>query len=190
MEDKKVISIHGYTSSPRKKKYQLIAKELEKLGIEYSVPALPGNEHPRSQQWLEIIDAEVTSSSKPVVLVGHSLGTRAVLLYLDKYEKEVSTVILIAAFDNDIEKNGGRRGGKYTDFWEYPVDVEKIQKLAEKFIVVHSRDDDSIDYQQGVAISKELGAQLITYEDMGHFSGEENAERNAEIFLKVVKSVL
>lgn len=187
---KKVIFIHGYTSSPKKKKYQLIAKELEKADIPYSIPALPGGENPHSKVWLEIIDKEVKGSRNPVVLVGHSLGTRAALLYLDKFERKVDTVILIAAFDNRYLENRNRRDECYSDFFDYPINIEKVKKLTDKFIVVHSRDDDSIDYSQGKKISKELGAKLVTYEHMGHFSGEEKVEENAKVFLNTVKSVL
>ena len=187
---KKVIFIHGYRSSPKKKKYQIIAKELDKLGIDYSIPAMPGGEYPHSKEWLEIIDKEVKSSNEPVVLVGHSLGTRAVLLYLDKYNQKVDTVILFAAFNNDFEINRQRRNGNYADFWEYGLDINKIKKLANKFVVVHSKDDDSIDYQQGAEIARELGSELITYKNMKHFSGEEKSEENAKEFLKIVKQYL
>ena len=187
---KKVILIHGYTSSPKRKKYQIIAEELEKLGVEYSIPELPGGENPHSKDWLEIIDKEVKNSKKPVVLVGHSLGTRAVLLYLDKYNQKVDIVILIASFDNNFEKNRKRRNENYSDFFDYAIDIGKIKKLANKFVVAHSKDDDSIDYSQGVEISRELGAELITYENMGHFSGSENSERNAKAFVEIIKSVL
>ena len=187
---KKVIFIHGYTSSPKKKKYQIISQELDKLGVEYSIPALPGGEHPHSKEWLEIIDKEVKNTTKPVVLIGHSLGTRTALLYLDKFEQKVDTVILIAAFNNDVKKNRERKDEHYSDFFEYALDIDKIKKLANRFIVVHYKDDDSIDYQQGVEISNELGAELITYENMGHFCGKERAEENAECFLKIIKSAL
>lgn len=187
---KKVILIHGYTSSPKREKYQIISKELNKLGIEHSIPAFPGGKHPHSKKWLEIIDKEVKNTTKSVVLVGHSLGTRAALLYLDKSEQKVDSVILIAAFNNDFEENRKKRDGSYADFFDYALDIEKIKRLANKFIVVHSKDDNSLDYKQGTEIANELDAELITYEDMSHFSGEENTERNARLFLKFIKSVL
>jgi len=188
--DKKVILIHGYTSSPQKRKYQIIARKLSELKIDYSIPTLPGGINPHSQEWLEIIDKEVKNSKKPVVLIGHSLGTRAVLLYLDKFNRKVDTVILISPLDNNFKENRERRDGNYADFFDYALDMEKIKNLADKFTVMHSKDVDSIDYNQGVEISKQLGAKLITYENMGHFSGEENAERNANCFVEIIESVL
>lgn len=74
---KKIIFVHGYTSSPKKTKYQIISRELSKLGIEYSMPSLPGGENPHRKEWLEIINKEVKKSKIPVVLIGHSLGSRA-----------------------------------------------------------------------------------------------------------------
>ncbi len=187
---KKVILIHGYTSSPKRKKYQIISKELTNFGIEYSIPAFPGGKHPHSKEWIEIINKEVNNATEPVVFVGHSLGTRAALLYLDKFEKKVDSVILVAPFNNDFKQNRKRRNRAYADFFDYALDIEKIKKLANKFIVVHSKDDNHIDYAQGVEIANELDAELITYENLGHFCGKENAERNAKYFLKFIKIAL
>ena len=183
---KKVIFIHGYTASSKKDWYPNISIELDAFNVDYSIPDLPGGENSHSQEWLRIIDKEVQSASKPIILVGHSLGSRAALLYLDKFEKKLDTVILIAAFNNDVEKNRNRKDGSLADFFEYPLDLEKIKKLANKFIVMHSKDDDSIDYQQGVEISRELDAELITYKDRSHFSEPENAK----YVLKIIQSVL
>lgn len=187
---KKVVIIHGYISSPEEEKYQIISRKLDALGIDYSIPAMPGKQHPRSKNWLEIIDQEVNNTDKPVILVGHSLGTRAVLLYLDKYQQKVDTVILIATFNNDFKKNRKRKEQHYQDFFEYALDMDQIKELSNRFIVVHSKDDKSIDYKQGVEIGKELKAELVIYKDAGHFSGSEGAEKNAEYFLKFIKLAL
>ena len=61
-----------------------------------------------------------------------------------------------------------------------------MKNFANKFIVMHSKDDSVVNYQQGVDISKELGAKLVTYEDRDHFSEPENYT----YILKVIKSVL
>lgn len=187
---KKVIIIHGYTSSPEKEKYQIISKELDRLGIDHSIPIMPGKEYPRSKNWLKVIDQEVNNTDKPVVLVGNSLGTRAILLYLDKYQQKVDTVILIATFNNDFKKNRKREEQYYQDFFEYALNIDQIKELSNRFIVVHSKDDKSIDYKQGVEMGKELKAELIIYKDAGHFSGLEGAEKNAEYFLKFIKLAL
>ena len=151
---------------------------------------MPGTIYPRSKNWLEVIDQEVNSTDKPVILVGHGLGTRAVLLYLDKYQQKVDAVILVATFNNDFKKNRKRKEQHCQDFFEYALNIDQIKELSNRFIVVHSKDDKLIDYKQGVEMGKELKAELIIYKDAGHFNGSEGAEKNAEYFLKFIKSVL
>lgn len=174
--NKIIIFIHGYTASSQADWYPNIKPELDRLGVDYSIPDLPGGKFPKSQDWVEIIKQQVEATSEPVVLVGHSLGTRAILLYLDKYKRKVDTVFLIAPISNDVI-NAQRRGGEtYPDFFEKKLDLTKIRQLANKFILIHSKDDSSLDYEKNaVSLSKELGADLITYEDRDHFSDPENA---------------
>lgn len=190
MTMKKVVVIHGYTSSPDRPKYLIIARELKRLGVAYAIPALPGGVHPHSREWLAVIDREVVSSEWPVTLVGHSLGTRAALLYLDQFDRHVAAVVLISPFDNDFVRNRGREEGNFADFFEYALDLEKVRGQADQFLVIHSTDDEAIDYQQGVEISQALGAELVTYNDMGHFSGEERVKENAAAFMKAIRAVL
>ena len=173
--DKKVIFVHGYTASSQADWNPNISKALRKLGVDHFIPDLPGREYPHSKDWLEIIDREVKATEKPIVLVGYSLGTRTALLYLDIYEpNNIDTVILVAAFNNDWEHNRERKDEHYADFFEYAVDIEKLKKLAKQFIVIHSKDDSSIDYQQGAEIANELGAKLITHDGLDHMSAPEN----------------
>ncbi len=183
MKNKKVIFIHGYAASPKVNFYPAISKELNRLGIEYSMPVLPGHKFPHSQDWLDIIDSEVKKSIKPVILVGHSLGTRAILLYLDKYGQKINGVLLVAAFNNDLS-NGKRRDENYADFFEYALDIKKIKKLANKFVVIHSKDDSAIDYNQGNEIAQELGAGLVTYIGRDHFCTPEDADAILNELLK------
>lgn len=174
MKDYKVIFVHGYTASSRKDWYPQISQLLDKEEIDYSIPDLPGDEYPKSKEWLEIIKTEVNKARKPIILVGHSLGTRAILLFLDQNDIKVKGVLLIAALNNSLE-NADRKGGKYANFWEYKVDVEKIKKQAEKFMVMHSKDDYSIDFNQGKEMAKKLDAKLKVFTNRSHFSESSNA---------------
>ena len=184
--NKKIIFIHGYEASSKVNFYPEISKMLEAEGIEYSVPDLPGGKNPKAEEWLAIIDQEVKRSDKPVVLVGHSLGTRAIQLFLDKHEpKNVDTVLMIAAFNNDCEKNRLVKDEHFENFWQYPVDIEKVKRSASHFIVMHSKDDHSIPYAQGVEISEALNAKLLTYQDRGHFNHPSNAEEIYKVIVTI-----
>lgn len=175
MKDFKIVFIHGYTASHLADWYPNISQELDKLGIDYLVPDLPGGEHPHAIEWLETLHKEISTITKPIVLVGHSLGTRTALLYLDKYKPKIEKVFLIAAFANRLT-NAQRKGGNaYPDFFEHVINLEKIKPLVKEFIVIHSKDDNSIPFEQGMEIARDLNAKLITVEGRQHMSDSTNA---------------
>lgn len=182
-KDLKIVFVHGYTSSSRDNWYPNMANELSALGVDFEVPDLPGGEFPHADAWLSALHKVISKETKPLVLVGHSLGTRAILLYLEKYSPKVEAVFLIAAFANRLENARKYDGDGYPDFFEHLVDIEKVKALAGKFVVMHSRDD-GLHYEQGAEIAKELGARLITYEDRGHFSDTENAKYVLDVLRK------
>ena len=186
--DYKIIFVHGYTASPQTDWYPKISKELKKRKIDFAVPFLPGGLHPKSEVWIEKIYQEVLKTKKPIILVGHSLGSRAVLLYLNKHPRKVMRVLLISAFSNDTRNAQRHDGTAYPDFFEYKIDLEKIKPLVGKFIVMHSKDDSDIDYKQGAEIAENLGAELITYEGRGHFSEPGNYKYVLEVLLKELKN--
>lgn len=187
MSDFKIIFIHGYTASSEADWYPTISPALKELNVDFAIPDLPGDREPHSGEWLEIIHQEFVKSDKPVVLVGHSLGTRAALLFLEKYREYVKAVFLFGAFANRTE-NAYREDAdgeeKYPDFFEDKIDLDKIKDLSEKFVVVHSEDDFSIEYEQAVEIAKDLSAKLITFQDKGHFTLPEHAQTVLEVLQK------
>jgi predicted alpha/beta hydrolase family esterase len=172
--DFKIFFIHGYTASSKTDWYPQISEELKKLNIDFEVPDLPGGEHPHAEEWLSKLHEAVSKTEKPIVLVGHSLGTRTALLFLEKYGLTAKAVFLIAAFSNSLENATAFPDEDYPDFFKHLIDINKVKTLSEKFIVLHSKDD-PLPFEQGVEISNDLGAKLIAYENKGHFSGPENA---------------
>lgn len=116
MTDFKIVFIHGYTASHIADWYPTISKELDKLEVDYIIPDLPGGIHPRVKEWLEVLHGVISQNDKHLVLIGHSLGTRTALLYLEKYHPKIESVFLIAAFANRIENADRNDGEAYPDF--------------------------------------------------------------------------
>lgn len=179
----RIIFVHGYTASSRDNWYPEIASQLKNLGIDHTILDLPGGTSPHASAWMREIHKAVSLTSKPVVLVGHSLGTRAIPLYLEKYKPKVKAVFLIAAFANRLENAYKYDVDAYPDFFEHLIDIDSIKPLVGKFVVMHSKDD-PLDYEQGVEIAHQLNAKLITFEDRGHFSDAENAPIVLEVLRK------
>jgi predicted alpha/beta hydrolase family esterase len=181
----KIIFAHGYTASHLENWYPKISLLLKSAGVDFSIPDLPGHKFPHSKKWLEIIHQECQKTNKPIVLVGHSLGTRAILLYLEQFQKQVEHVFLIAPLSNDLA-NAKRRGGEaYPDFFTHQIDLNKVKTLSKNWTILHSADDPSLDYQShGATLSKEIGVELLSYQDKKHFCEAENAELIFEVIKK------
>lgn len=175
MNDFKIVFVHGYTSSSKADWYPAIRKLLDSHYIDYIIPDLPGGTYPHANEWLEKLHNIIIKIDKPLVLVGHSLGTRTVLLYLEKYQPKVKRVFLIAAFNNNPSNAIRNDGETYPDFFDRKINLEKIKPLVGNFIIMHSKDDSSIPYEQGVEIANDLSAKLITFENRDHFCEPENA---------------
>ncbi|HET7099282.1 MAG TPA: alpha/beta fold hydrolase [Patescibacteria group bacterium] len=184
-KDFKIVFVHGYTASSKVNWYPNISTELTKLGIDFEVPDMPGGEHPHASEWLDTMHSVISKIDKPLVLVGHSLGTRAILLYLEKYQPQVKAVFLVATFSNRLENGTKYDGSAYSDFFTHLVDIEKIKSLVGKFVVVHSKDDE-LPFDGAVEISNQLGAKLIPFEDRDHMSDPSNAP----IILKILREEL
>lgn len=173
MKDFTLVFIHGWTASHLADWYPNISKELDKLGIDYVIPDLPGGEHPHAEEWLDALHKEIMKTKKPLVFVGQSLGTRATLLYLEKYQPGVEKVFLIAALANRVE-NAERKNRAYPDFFDHKINLENVKPLVGKFIIMHSKDDPSIPYEQAIELANDLQGELIIYEDKKHINMPED----------------
>lgn len=161
-----IVFVHGYTASHTADWFPAIAKKLQKEQIDFSIPDLAGGEYPKATEWLDVLDKTIELVTKPLVLVGHSLGTRAILLYLEKYKPQVREVILVAAFKNDlIEVVRPIRKTEYGNFFLHKVELGKIKPLVGHWTILHSKDDPDIGYDQAVALSADLDAELLSYEN-------------------------
>lgn len=165
-----LIVVHGYRVDPHSNWFPALADLLDAAEVSYSIPALPGDKQPQAEEWVEAIATEVAAATKPVVLIGHSLGTRAILLYLDKYRPQLEAVVLVGPLSNSLANAQRRGGAAYPDFFNRELDLQQLKPLARKWLILHSVDDPALEYHQhGVALSQELGVPLLTFQDQGHF---------------------
>jgi len=175
MSDFTILFIHGYTASSKADFYPSLTPLLDTGGVDYVIPDLPGGKYPQAKVWLENIHKVIKRNSKPLIIVGHSLGTRAALLYIEKYQPKVENLFLIAAFANNLE-NAKRKGGEvYPDFFMHKINAEIIKDLVTHSYVLHSKDDSSIPFEQGEDIAREINAELIISADRDHFCELSNA---------------
>jgi predicted alpha/beta hydrolase family esterase len=164
-----VIDIPGYNHNSNSIWHPEFRQLIEVSDNEVITLDLPGDKYPIFTEWYSIIEQAVRESQYPVTLVGHSLGTRAVLLLLEQAELSVENIVLIAPFDNSIS-NASFRDGNYANFFEHLIDIERVKKhIRDKIIVVGSEDDTNIPFIQAQNIARDLGGALIAIPNSRHF---------------------
>jgi predicted alpha/beta hydrolase family esterase len=164
-----IIDIPGYNHNSESMWHPDFRKYIIESGNEANTLNLPGGKYPVFIEWYPIIEQSVAQASTQVILVGHSLGTRAVLLFLEQTQHSVQDIVLIAPFDNSLS-NASFRNGNYSNFFEHLVDIDKVKSnIKGSMKVIGSEDDANIPYIQAKNIATDLSADLISIPDSAHF---------------------
>ena len=178
-----IIDIPGYNHNSDSMWHPDFRKYITESGNEVITLNLPGGKYPVFREWYPIIEQAVAEANNPVILVGHSLGTRAVLLFLEQTLYTVQNVVLIAPFDNSLS-NSSFRNGNYANFFEHLIDIEKVKfKVKGGIKVIGSQDDTNIPYIQAQNIAQDLSGELITIPNSGHFLDPKWANHLSKIII-------
>ncbi len=131
-------------------------------------PNLPNSEFPKKEEWLAEIRNRVKKFDESWVLVGHSLGCPTILRLLEVFDSKeiVKAVILVSGFARDVGYE------ELKNFVDKDFKWEKIRKTSEKFVVIHSEDDPLIPFKEGQYLAKQLQAEFIVEQGLGHIKGE------------------
>jgi predicted alpha/beta hydrolase family esterase len=176
-----VIDIPGYNHSSESTWHPEFRQLIGEAGNEVITLDLPGGKYPVFTEWYPIIEQAMREAQYPVTFVGHSLGTRAVLLFLEQTDLRVDNIVLIGPFDNNTD-NAKFRDGNYANFFEHLIDIEKVKSKVKGGIkVIGSEDDANIPYIQAQNIARDLEGELITIPDSGHFLDTKWAKTLSEI---------
>lgn len=165
----RVFIIHGMDSSPNKAWRPWLMGELAKQEIYACSLPMPHRENPVCEEWVSFIEQVVNSNEGDVYLVGHSLGVRAVLKYLEKIDgtpQDIKGVVLISG------RFGKPRSGILESFYEDSLDFNKIKSQCDKFLVIHGDDDPNVPYEDGKLLAEHLECEIVTIPGGGHLSGK------------------
>jgi predicted alpha/beta hydrolase family esterase len=167
---KKVFIVHGFEGMPNGGWRPWLMAELEKLGVYACALSMPTPEKPVEAEWVAEISRHIpTESPDEYYLVGHSLGTPAILRYLENANPKIrlkGAVLTASPLDNV-----GVEG--ISDFFKTSFDFETIKQRAACFAVIHGDNDDVVPLGHAKTLAGELDANLVIVPEGGHLTGSD-----------------
>lgn len=184
----RVFIIHGWDGSPEANWLPWMKAELEKRKYEVATPAMPDTEHPNKEAWVKHLAEVVGEPDGETYLVGHSIGCKAILRYLEGLpeDKKVAGVLLVAGWVSLTMWEGRteEETAIINSWMTPPFDFKKVKQQAKKFVAIFSDNDPFVPLEKNVDTYRdELGAKIIIERGAGHFTGEETGIMEFPIIL-------
>jgi len=187
--EKRIFLVHGWDGSPEGGWRAWLKSELEKKRFKVVALAMPHPAKPTRKSWVEHL-AEVVGIAKPEdYFVGHSLGCITILRFLESLsdDEKVGGVVLVAGFGHDLVYPGYK--GELASFFDTPINWDKIKKIGNKFIAIHSDDDPWVPIEHNSFFKDKLGAEGIIEQGKMHYGDNDEILESATI-LKAVTRVI
>ncbi|MFT5036897.1 MAG: putative alpha/beta hydrolase family esterase [Candidatus Azotimanducaceae bacterium] len=144
-------------------------------GYEVCFPEMPNKEYAKYKEWKIWLERHLEFLRDDVTLIGHSLGGYFLAKYLSENNMSVaigSLYLVAAVYESDNFE--GEDGG---DFNFDPKNLPQIAEKVENIHILHSKDDPVVPYEHALKFKEALPrAELMTFEDKGHFNMEEFPE--------------
>ncbi len=120
--------------------------------------------HPTLAEWTDRLVAAVDASTRPVVLVGHSLGVMTIAQVADRIAERVVGAFLVAP-------PSARALGEISEI-DPAFATPRETSLPFPAVLVASRDDPYSSYDESEALAKHWGASLVDAGASGHLNDE------------------
>jgi len=171
-----VLICHAYNTLPTENWYMWLAAALCRRGYDAKVLEFPNPRAPSEREWVECIKRAHTAN--PLMLIGHSLGCRAILAYLNQYGVAAKRVVLIACpvfWEGVIETRPPLKA--YVEGMR-SLNFERIKALVEHFDIFHDTIDDLLPMKNVEHLKEILGENAIVHisNNYGHFDVPEIPE--------------
>lgn len=180
-----MVIVHCWDGNPNYCWYPRTKKELESRGFKVDIPEMPETEMPKLSLWLPKLKETIGTPSENLYLVGHSAGCITIMRYLESLEEdeEIGGVVFVAGSTDDLGFE------ELSNFFQTPINFEKIKSKAKYFIVIASDDDPYVPLKYSDILKEKLGARVIVKHAMKHFSGPVDNEESCLSLPDVSESI-
>jgi hypothetical protein len=150
-------------------------RELEAQGVRVVCPQLPNADVPKIDEWVPALERLVTSKPEETLIVAHSLSVPAVLMYLERLQKEAqfAQIIFVGGVYRAIMGLVGEEEGVARPWLTHVYDAEQIREVAPRIEGFFSTDDPCIPVATAEDMQRDFGVVPSIEQGMGHYNGAE-----------------
>ncbi len=184
---KTVYLIHRWDGNLESDWYPWLKTELEKLGHLVYILEMPNPEKPNIKKWVQILKKEIKNPNEETCLIGHSIGCQAILRYLETLDEhtKVGKIILVAGWLTltGLETEEERTIAK--PWLEDKISLESAKEHTGQIIAIFSDNDPYVPLENAIIFEKELNAEIIIENNMGHFTEADGTKELPVILEKI-----
>jgi predicted alpha/beta hydrolase family esterase len=163
--------------------------ELEKRGHRVESLSMPDPEDPDPEAWLRHLGSSVGVPDDDTVLVGHSLGGRLVLSYLDSLPagQRVGLAVCVAGVVDKVLKVPPGGEGIAERWYSRNIDDGRVRAAAGEILAFFSDNDPVIPLDTAETMRGRFGAKTFIEHDMGHYNGSMGIEKVPLVLEELLK---
>lgn len=162
--------IHGYLADAESHWFPWLKAKLQNNNKNLIIESITNSDNPEYQVWKQDITHLLKDLTTGDSVICHSLGCISTLDVLQKYEgPKLDKLVLVAGFIDQL------KAFPSLDSFinQCALDLEKIKGTFEKIIVFVSSNDVVVEPVLTEKLAQQLGAELITEQNAGHFLGSD-----------------
>lgn len=159
---KKILGIHGRFSVVEKSQWWKSRKaDFESRWISIDIPQFDPSEDPSYESWETVL--KTIDFSKYDTILSSSHGWAVIVKYLKEKNIKIPRLVCVCP---------GRWNTPRKNTWKFYDSFEQsdmnLKNLVDEIIVIHSRDDEMVDFEKWEAFSKQIWAKFISTNGFGH----------------------
>lgn len=167
---KRVIIVHRWEGGSQDDWRLWLKTELERMGFEVLVPDMPDTDVPVIEKWVDKLKEVVGTPDSETYFIGHSIGCQTILRYLETIDTEVGGALFVAGWFN-LENLEDEEVAEIAKPWiETPIDIQKVQSVLPKSILLISKDDPYGAFQENVDKFSQFVTHTSVFDHAGHFT--------------------
>ncbi len=179
---KRVFIIHRWEGGAGDDWRPWLKTELEKKGYEVIVPDMPDTNVPVIEKWVNHIKEIVGIPDENTYFVGHSIGSQAIMRYLETIDSKVGGAVFVAGWFN-LDNLEDEETKQIARPWiETPIDFEKVHVVCPDITVFLSSNEPYGYIEENKKIfTEKVHAMVMVLGNRGHFTADDGILEMPEV---------